>query len=308
MTDNRNISPREVWMDWLRFEKRYPETTLDAYGRDIDFWLAFLTSQNVPYDNVTKHEFRNFLAKMTNAGLARTTIARRVASIRSFYRYGIKSGLYESIEFNFMKPPKAKAPLPKAVAERDAIDLLAAISSLDQPDWAKKRDYAVLILLYGCGLRISEALCLTRGDAPDGPWLRVVGKGGKMRDVPIIDPVRMALDDWLNHCPFDEGEDGPLFFSSRGKALNARAVQRLVEKLRLQLGLEDSTTPHALRHAFATHLLAGGGDMRSIQTLLGHASMSTTQRYTKVDTARLIDVHQSTHPRADKSISTKPKK
>jgi len=287
-------------MDWLRYEKQYPETTLDAYGRDIDFWLHYLNSQNVTYDNVSKHEFRDFLALMTDRGLARTTMARRVASIRSFYRYGARSGLYAKVEIGFMKPPKAKAPLPKAIAETDAKELLGAIAMLDQPDWAKKRDVAVLMLLYGCGLRISEALGLRRGDTPKGPWLRIIGKGGKSRDVPIMDAVRFAIDDWLNHCPFDQGEDGPLFFSSRGSALNARAVQRLVEKLRFQLGLDETTTPHALRHAFATHLLAGGGDMRAIQTLLGHSSMSTTQRYTKVDTAQLIDVHQNTHPRAKK--------
>jgi len=293
-------SPRDIWMDWLRYEKQYPETTLDAYGRDIDFWLHYLNSQNVTYDNVSKHEFRDFLALMTDRGLARTTMARRVASIRSFYRYGARSGLYAKVEIGFMKPPKAKAPLPKAIAETDAKELLGAIAMLDQPDWAKKRDVAVLMLLYGCGLRISEALGLRRGDTPKGPWLRIIGKGGKSRDVPIMDAVRFAIDDWLNHCPFDQGEDGPLFFSSRGSALNARAVQRLVEKLRFQLGLDETTTPHALRHAFATHLLAGGGDMRAIQTLLGHSSMSTTQRYTKVDTAQLIDVHQNTHPRAKK--------
>ena len=293
-------TPRAIWMDWLRYEKQYPETTLDAYGRDIDTWIDFLNINDIAYDAVTKHEFRHFLTNMTEAGLARTTMARRVASIRSFYRYGIKSGRYNSLEYGFMKPPKAQAPLPKAVAEADAMDLLAAIASLDQPDWAKTRDYAVLMLLYGCGLRISEALSLTRGDAPQGPWLRVKGKGGKIRDVPIIDPVRFAIDEWLKQSPFDHGDDGPLFFSSRGAGLNARAVQRLVEKLRVQLGLDDSTTPHALRHAFATHLLAGGGDMRAIQTLLGHASMSTTQRYTKVNTAHLKDVHQNTHPRAKK--------
>ena len=200
-------------------EKQYPETTLDAYGRDIDFWLDYLNSQNVAYNNVTKHEFRDFLALMTDRGLARTTMARRVASIRSFYRYGARSGLYAKVEIGFMKPPKAKAPLPKAIAETDAKELLGAIAMLDQPDWAKKRDVAVLMLLYGCGLRISEALDLKRGDAPKGPWLRIIGKGGKSRDVPIMDAVRFSIEDWLNHCPFDQGEDGPLFFSSRGVRL-----------------------------------------------------------------------------------------
>lgn len=289
---------RQIWMDWLEFEKRYPPTTLDAYGRDIDGWLGYLAAKHCGIGDAGKLEFRGYLAQLAAAGLARSTIARKVASIRSFYRYGARSGQYPSVEISFMKPPRQAATIPKALPEQDAAALLDAIKALDGPDWAKTRDIAVLMLLYGCGLRISEALGLTRKDAPLGAWLRITGKGGKTRDVPVVDAVRMAVDAWLNVAPFDLGPDGPLFTSARGAGLNARAVQRLMEKLRLNLGLDSAATPHALRHSFATHLLAGGGDLRAIQALLGHASLSTTQRYTSVDTAQLREVHQTTHPRS----------
>lgn len=293
-------SPRQIWLDWLRHEKRYPDTTLDAYRRDLDGWLEFLDGETCPIDQASRHEFRGWLARLDEAGLARTSIARKVSSIRSFYRYGLRSGLYPSVDPAFMKPPKPPASIPKAVTETDAAQLITAIEGMRSPDWVKTRDIAVLSLLYGCGLRISEALGLTRADAPLGPWLRITGKGGKTRDVPVIDAVRFAVDAWLDCCPFDRGPEGPLFFSSRGQPLGARAVQRLMEHLRLQLGLDAHATPHALRHAFATHLLAGGGDLRAIQSLLGHASLGTTQRYTAVDTAQLADIHRQTHPRAQR--------
>lgn len=292
------LQARQIWMDWLQFEKRYPENTLDAYGRDIDHWGDFLNLEKCAFDAADKQIYRNYLAYLADQNLARSSIARKTASIRSFYRYGARSGLYPTIEISFMKAPKRQATIPKAVSSRDAEDLFKAIKTLPGPDWAKTRDIAVLMLLYGCGLRISEALELKRGDAPLGSWLRVKGKGGKDRDIPVIDAVRLAVDAWLNISPFDLGPEGPLFVSSRGGALNARSVQRLMEKLRMSLGLDDTATPHALRHSFATHLLAGGGDLRAIQTLLGHASLSTTQRYTNVDTEKLREIHRSTHPRA----------
>ena len=301
MASPGSASPRQAWMDWLRVEKRYPDTTLDAYGRDFDGWAAHLDRAGCPLDKPTKHEFRGWLAGLAEDGLARSTIARKVSSIRNFYRYGLRSGLYPSVDPSFMKPPKRPATIPKAVSETDAGQLIGAIKAMKGPDWVKTRDVAVLSLLYGCGLRISEALGLRRGEAPNGPWLRITGKGGKVREVPVIDPVRLAIDAWLEQSPYDQGPDGPLFFSSRGQPLNARAVQRLMEHLRASLGLDGHATPHALRHAFATHLLAGGGDLRAIQSLLGHASLGTTQRYTAVDTAQLVDVHRATHPRAGKA-------
>lgn len=295
-------TPLTAWFHWLRDEKRYPENTLAAYQRDIEQWCDHLDQLNCGLDQVTRHEFRDWLGKMAGAGLSRATIARRVSAIRSFYRYGQRQGQFPNVEMTYMKPPKQNATIPKALAERDAADLLNAVHSLSGDPWVKARDVALLSLLYGCGLRVSEALGLKRGEAVMGPWLRITGKGGKTRDVPVVDAVRFALETYLAQCPFDPGSEGPLFVSSRGKALNARAVQRLVEKLRHQLGLDAHTTPHALRHSFATHLLAGGGDLRAIQALLGHASLSTTQRYTKVDAAQLEDVHKATHPRTGRVV------
>ena len=306
MSSAGTADPRQAWMDWLRVEKRYPETTLDAYGRDLDGWIAHLEREGCPLGAPGRHEFRGWLAGLADDGLARSSIARKVSSVRNFYRYGLRSGLYPSVDPSFMKPPRLPATVPKAVSEADAAQLIGAIQGMKGPDWVKARDVAVLSLLYGCGLRISEALGLKRGDAPLGPWLRVSGKGGKAREVPVIDPVRFAVDAWLGQSPFDRGPDGPLFFSTRGQPLNARTVQRLMEHLRAVLGIDAHATPHALRHAFATHLLAGGGDLRAIQSLLGHASLGTTQRYTAVDTARLVDVHRATHPRAGKGPSGGP--
>ena len=293
-----SLAPHIIWLNWLRVEKHYSEHTLDAYRRDIEGWLAYIGTQNCSIGDVTKYEFRGYLAQLANDNLARSTIARKVASIRSFYRYGGRSGQFATTDINFMKPPRQNSTIPKAVNEKDAQDLINGINSLNLPDWVKSRDIAVLMLLYGCGLRISEALSLKRKDAPLQDWLRIIGKGNKARDVPVVPAVQYAVDAWLKFSPFDLGDDGPLFVSSRGKALNARSVQRLIEKLRLKLGMDAATTPHSLRHAFATHLLAGGGDLRAIQTLLGHASLSTTQRYTRVDASYLQDVHKNTHPRA----------
>jgi integrase/recombinase XerC len=298
------IEARRHWLNWLTHEKRYPPTTLDAYSRDLENWFDYLQKNKLRIDDVSKVEFRGYLAELARQELARSTIARRVSAIRSFYRYGNRSRLYPAVEITFMKSPKLPATIPKAVSEDDAASLMDAIRSLDGPDWAKTRDFAVLSLLYGCGLRISEALALRRGDAPLGEWLRIEGKGGKSRDIPVISSVRFAVDAWLAISPFDPGPEGPLFVSSRGGALNARAIQRLMEKLRYRLGLDKTATPHALRHAFATHLLAGGGDLRAIQSLLGHASLSTTQRYTAVDKGKIEQVHASTHPRSGHGYRT----
>ena len=188
--------------------------------------------------------------------------------------------------------------MPKSLSADDAKSLLAAIFDRRGTDWIKQRDFAVLILLYGAGLRISEALGLRRGDAPLSDWLTIAGKGNKTREVPVLTVAAEAIDDYLAACPFDGGRSAPLFVSSRGGALGPRAVQRLVEDLRASLDLPVHVTPHALRHAFATHLLGNGGDLRAIQELLGHASLSTTQRYTQVDESHLIQIHRDTHPRA----------
>ena len=230
--------------------------------------------------------------------LARTTIARRVSSLRGFYQFCGRQQLLNVPDLSWLRAPKPNRPVPKSLSADDAKSLLAAIFDRRGADWVKQRDFAVLTLLYGAGLRISEALKLRREEAPLGDWLTITGKGNKTREVPVLTAAAEAIDDYLAACPFDGGPSAPLFVSSRGGALGPRAVQRLVEDLRASLDLPAHVTPHALRHAFATHLLSNGGDLRAIQELLGHASLSTTQRYTQVDESHLIQIHRDTHPRA----------
>ena len=199
-----------------------------------------------------------------------------------------------------LRNPRQPQSLPKALTTREAREALRSVGELQEEPWLAKRDLAVLLLLYGCGLRVGEALGLTRGQAPrpEQEALRILGKGGKERVVPLLPVIGEAVQDYLAHCPYKPGPQGPLFLGSRGGPLGARRVQETMAKLRALLQLPPGATPHALRHSFATHLLAEGGDLRTIQELLGHSSLSTTQRYTAVDAERLLDVYKKTHPRA----------
>ena len=292
---------RQAWMAWLANEKRYGTNTLNAYESDLDDFSAYIAADHpniAPSTPLERAVFRGWLANMAGRNLARTTIARRVSSLRSFYRFCGRSGLLEIADVSWLRAPTPKAPIPKAVSPDDAQALLSAIFARRGTDWSKKRDFALLMLLYGAGLRVSEALALCRRDTPLTDWLTITGKGNKMRDVPLIPVIGEAVADYLAECPFDGGPDSALFVSSRGNPFGPRAAQRLVEDLRVELDLPRHVTPHALRHAFATHLLGNGGDLRAIQELLGHASLSTTQRYTSVDAQHLIQTHKNTHPRA----------
>ena len=290
---------RAAWLRWLASEKRYGANTLDAYERDLDDFSSYLsTTTNTADAPLSRQLFRGWLAAMASRQLARTTIARRVSSIRSFYRFCGRNRLLDVPDLGWLRAPQPPRAVPKSMSPDDARALLNAIFARRGADWIKKRDFAVLMLLYGAGLRISEALGLCRKDAPLGDWLRITGKGDKIRDVPVLKAAAEAVDDYLAYCPFDGGPKAPLFISRHNKPLGPRAVQRLLEELRVELDLPSHVTPHSLRHAFATHLLGNGGDLRAIQELLGHASLSTTQRYTHVDETHLIQIHRDTHPRA----------
>ena len=289
---------RSAWLAWLATEKRYGDNTLDAYARDLDDFSEFVATTKAVPGMIDRQIFRGWLGNMAARQLARTTIARRVSSLRSFYQFCGRRQLQDVPDLSWLRAPKPARPVPKSLSADDAKALLAAIFNRRGDTWVKQRDFAVLILLYGAGLRISEALGLRRGDAPLGDWLTITGKSNKTREVPVLAAAAEAVDDYLAACPFDGGPSAPLFVSSRGGALGPRAVQRLVEDLRASLDLPPHVTPHALRHAFATHLLGNGGDLRAIQELLGHASLSTTQRYTQVDESHLIQLHRDTHPRA----------
>ena len=288
---------RTAWLSWLETERRYGANTLAAYESDLDDYLGYAgdAAGGAPPN---RRRFRGWLADMAGRGLARTTVARRVSALRSFYRFCGRTGRIEINDLSWLRAPRPPRSVPKPVSEEDARLLLAAIFRRRGDDWAKQRDFALLMMLYGSGLRVSEALGLTRKDVPFGEWLRITGKGGKIREVPVLPAVAEAVAAYAGACPFDGGPDAPLFVSARGNRFGARAAQRLVESLRLELSLPAHVTPHALRHAFATHLLGNGADLRAIQELLGHASLSTTQRYTNVDEAHLLRLHRETHPRS----------
>ena len=296
------------WLLHLAGERRFSRHTLDGYGRDVRFFLAFLAEhQGAPagasaLKTLEPADLRAFLARRRNEGLESRSLLRALAAVRSFLRFLEKKGLAKTDFFAAVRPPKRPATLPKALSVADARDLVDADVRAGEAraPWILARDAAVLALLYGVGLRISEALSIARAQAPIGAVDRVtiLGKGGKSRTVPVIEPVRRLIEAYLALCPY-ELSGGPLFVGARGGPLSPRIIQLAVERMRGALGLPDSATPHALRHSFATHLLGRGGDLRTIQELLGHASLSTTQIYTAVDRARLLDAYRLAHPRAD---------
>ncbi len=302
MTGLAAMDWHQDWLAFLAQERRYPENTLLAYQRDLEDYTSFLAQEGQPALPPTRALFRRYLAQLQARGLARTTIARRISTLRSYYHYGVRHKAADIPDLSWMKAPKSAAPLPKALSADQTNNMLTALAQAKGDPWQKQRDYAILLLLYGAGLRLSEALSLTTADLPLGAWLRFTGKGGKMREVPLLPIIPVAVNAYLEARPSGMPIAGdpvaPLFLSSRGNALGPRAVQRCVETLRHAANLPAHTTPHALRHAFATSLLSGGGDLRAIQQLLGHASLSTTQRYTHIDTARLKEVHDNTHPRS----------
>jgi integrase/recombinase XerC len=292
------------WLDYLAGEKRYSPKTLESYGRDVSAFLEFQAAHcgaRLTLDalgNLKATDFRAWLADRRRDGVTARSLARFLSSVRSFYRYLEQRRGIACAAIGLVETPRIPRSLPKPVSIEAARDMIAETGSREKADWIAARDEAVLLLLYGCGLRISEALALTASDLPLGEMLRVTGKGQKTRLVPVLPAVRKAMDRYIGLCPFTPEPSDPVFRAVRGGVLGARAIQDLVVNLRSRLGLPASATPHALRHSFATHLLAGGGDLRTIQELLGHASLSTTQGYAAVEGAHLTAVHAAAHPRA----------
>jgi len=301
-----------AWIDWIRDERRLAANTVEAYRHDLAGLLAFLARHlGGPPDlpalaGLVPADLRAWLAMRSTRGYERTSNARALATARGFFRFLERRRLAPAAAAHAVRTPRAKRPLPRPLSVGDAVDAVARIADLSDERWIGLRDRALLILLYGCGLRISEALALNRGVTPLGETLQVTGKGGKQRLVPVLPLVRDAIAAYLAACPLDPGPSGPLFLGARGGRLDPAVAQKQVRRLRALLQLPETATPHALRHSFATHLLAGGGDLRSIQELLGHASLSTTQRYTEVDAARLLAIHRTTHPRARRSPRQAP--
>jgi integrase/recombinase XerC len=299
---------RMRWLAYLATERRLSPKTVEAYDRDATAFLRFLTGHlGAPptledVASLAPRDIRAFLAARRGDGLKARSMMRALAANRAFARFLEREGHGASAALAAVRGPKVPQSLPKplsADAARRTADVASRVGDTREP-WILARDAAVLALLYGAGLRISEALGILRKDAPVSGQevLTVIGKGRKTRSVPIIPAVARTIEDYLALCPHALAPDGPLFVGLRGKVLSPRIIQLAMEQLRGSLGLADTATPHALRHSFATHLLGRGGDLRSIQELLGHASLSTTQIYTKVDGAELMRVHRSAHPRA----------
>jgi integrase/recombinase XerC len=297
-----------AWLASLAKERRLSAKTVEAYARDLRQFLAFLTHHLGEPPSVEgilglkPLDVRAFLAARRMGSVGSRSLMRQLAALRSFARHLEREGHGTASAFAAIRTPKVDKNLPRPLSASSAVAVTEAEtrSGENRKAWILARDAAVLSLLYGAGLRISEALGLQRRDAPvDGvDTITVTGKGGKMRSVPVISAIQRAVEEYLQLCPYAVPPEGPLFVGARGGPLSPRIIQLAVEELRGALGLPDSATPHALRHSFATHLLAKGGDLRGIQELLGHASLSTTQLYTKVDAARLMDAFDAAHPRA----------
>ncbi len=300
------LKAAERWRRHLAHERRLAAKTVEAYSRDAEQFLVFLTThlggppRLSDIAGLRVADIRAFLAARRNGGAGSRTIARGVAGVRSLIRFLERDGDTNGAAFRAIRPPRPKRTLPRPLSPEAARQVADLDHALDEEPWIAARNTAVFALLYGCGLRISEALSLTRGEAPRSASdaIRVTGKGGKQRIVPVLPVVAASIAAYLRLCPWQPGPSGPLFVGAEGGRLNPRIVQRAMERLRSALGLPPTATPHALRHSFATHLLANGGDLRAIQELLGHASLSTTQVYTEVDTDRLMAAYNAAHPRA----------
>jgi len=299
-----------AWLTWLQAQRRASPHSLDAYRRDLAGFVGFLAEHRgeppslASFARLDRNDIRAWLTARAARGLMASSTSRALSALRGFFRFLARRGLAENAAALTMRNPRTARSVPKALTAAEVDDALDGIGELSDEPWIAKRDAALLTLLYGCGLRLGEALSLARADlrAARAGYLTVTGKGRKQRRLPVLPIVAEALDDYVAACPY---RHDPLFLGARGGPLNPRIVQDRLQRLRLLLGLPDTATPHALRHSFATHLLAGGADLRAIQELLGHASLSTTQRYTEVDAAALMAVYDRAHPRAKQPTSLK---
>jgi len=287
----------EKFMRYIAAEKGYSAHTINSYRTDILYFTDFIFRSKAKiasvqaFENLTVYDFRGWLAeRVENHNNASN--ARALAALRSFFRFLNQNKLLQNREIEKIKTPKLPKPVPKAVDVIDIEKIFAAIPEFRKIEWEAKRDVALLTLIYGCGLRISEALSVTKNSLENSQSLTVTGKGKKQRMVPLLPQITKKISDYLALCPHKLSADTPIFFAKSGKPYNRFDFDKLIEAIRKNLGLPETITPHSFRHSFATHLLEAGGDLRSIQELLGHESLSTTQRYTKVDKVRLLSVYE----------------
>lgn len=298
------IDARERWLSELGAIGGRADKTVRAYRADLSGFLEFLQNYEgdalgtAVFERLTTRTLRAWIADLRGRGLSQRSVARSLSAVKNFISWMAEREGFDPTPVLMARAPRFQKSLPRPLAEDAARAMIETVELQSDTDWIAARDIAVVTLLYGCGLRISEALGLTAEALPLGETLRIKGKGNKERIVPVIPAARKAVDAYLRQCPWQLEPGMPVFRGVRGGALNPRQIQKVMAQARAQLGLPSSATPHALRHSFATHLLNAGGDLRAIQELLGHASLSTTQAYTAVDTARLMDIYQAAHPRA----------
>ena len=289
------------WQLWLAKERGYSAHTVESYARDLSFFFCFW-QEYLGYlpdisalQSIDVRTFRAFLSRQNQRHLSKSSLARELSSLKSFFHWLNRNHLIDNTAITIISSPKKDKILPKALDVDQTLNLLDAAADFTKDKWQGLRDVAILTILYGCGLRISEALSLNIGDINHNDFLKIRGKGNKERLVPILPIVKDKIAAYLKACPYNQQPGDALFLGARGERISPRIVQRTLEKIRSYLGLPDTLTPHALRHSFATHLLAQGTDLRSIQELLGHASLSTTQRYTNVEIEHLKEEYNKAH-------------
>jgi integrase/recombinase XerC len=290
-----------AWLQSLAKEKRVSPKTLEAYGRDLQQFAAFLTEHLGAHADVTAlselplSDFRSFMARRRNDGIEVRSLARQMSSLRSFFRFAEARGHFHNKAYGAVRSPKLPHAIPRPLSVAMAEKVTADEELASEVPWIAARDKAVLTLLYACGLRISEALALTEAQLRHNP-MTILGKGGKGRLVPLLPEVKKILEKYITLCPYPVERDQPLFRGAKGGVLSPRIVQLSMQRLRSALNLPDTATPHAMRHSFASHLLGSGADLRVIQDLLGHASLSSTQIYTEVNRAHLLEQYRKAFP------------
>ena len=292
------------WLRWLRAEKNMSPHTIRAYGTDVTQFITFLANHlgHAPglndIGNIDLRAFRAWLSRKTMDGAAASSRARSLSGVKNLLAWLDKQGVVHNAAIKSVRTPKKPHKLPRPLHEKQAMSVLQHEGARSEETWVDQRNRALFTLLYGCGLRIEEALSLNIRDLPRDGFLRVMGKGRKERQVPVLRVVEEMLASYRRVCPYGETPDRPLFMGERGKRMRQQIAQKALREMRVELGLPENATPHALRHSFATHLLQNGANLREIQELLGHASLSTTQRYTEVDAKELIRIYSAAHPRA----------
>ncbi|MBO4295104.1 MAG: tyrosine recombinase XerC [Alphaproteobacteria bacterium] len=296
--DSEVLSLIEAWQNWLLFEKRFSSHTLEAYTRDLSFFINFFENVTVDFlRNADIRDFRRYISKRASLDIKKSSIAREISAFKNFFNWLSKKHHIQNRSVLLVSNPRKDKTLPKSIELEDLLNLLDQAPAFAKSDWQGLRDKAVLMLLYGSGLRISEALNLNAEDIrSSSKTLIVKGKGNKERLVPLLPQVVSAINDYLALVPYPIKNETALFVGARGERLLARIIQRQMKKIRDSMTLPDSVTPHALRHSFATHLLNEGCDLRSIQELLGHKSLATTERYTNVSLKALHNEYEKAYP------------